>query len=212
METVEKILKALEDFSKKETFLKTYEDVFLYAEKYGGVTSKAFQKYLKEVLIDGYLPRDEAEKSIRAALMKMSEDISVVTVNVQQSINKISGVRLNAVQVGANNDKINGILDRVTSEPYEDIKWIVQEPVINFAQAVVSDTQKANMEWQSKAGLKPRIERRVVGKCCDWCSDLAGVYEYPDGVPEDIYRRHERCRCITEYIGNGKKQNVWTKQ
>lgn len=212
METVEKILKALEDFSKKETFLKTYGDVFSYAEKYGGVTSNAFQKHLAEVLVDGYLPKDEAEKAIKPALIKMSEDISYKAASVQQLINSESGVGLKAIQSGVNHDKINGIVNRVSSEPYDDIKWIVKEPVINFAQAAVSDTQKANMEWQSKAGLKPRIERKVVGECCKWCSDLAGVYEYPDGVPDDIYKRHERCRCVTEYIGNGKRQNVWTKK
>ena len=50
-------------------------------------------------------------------------------------------------------------------------------------------------------------------KYCKRCSSLAGVYEYPD-VPEDVYRRHENCRCTVEYDpGDGKKlQNVHTKK
>lgn len=53
----------------------------------------------------------------------------------------------------------------------------------------------------------------MAGNCCEWCRNLAGSYTYPDGVPHDVYRRHQRCRCAVDYNpGNGKNQNVHSKQ
>ena len=37
-------------------------------------------------------------------------------------------------------------------------------------------------------------------------------YAYPDDVPQDVYKRHDNCKCTVEYVTNGRKQNVHTKQ
>ena len=61
-------------------------------------------------------------------------------------------------------------------------------------------------------GLRPRVIRRVVANCCRWCGKLAGTYTYPD-VPQEVYQRHEYCRCTVEYDpGDGRRQNVHTKK
>ena len=58
-----------------------------------------------------------------------------------------------------------------------------------------------------------KIVRKIAGNCCDWCKSLAGTYSYPNNVPNDVYRRHQRCRCTVDYMpGDGKIQNVHTKQ
>ena len=76
---------------------------------------------------------------------------------------------------------------------------------------MVDDAVKANAEFHYDAGLKPVITRRLGGDACAWCRNLAGSYEY-HSEPEDVYRRHERCRCTVEYKPDKKKrQNVWTK-
>lgn len=42
---------------------------------------------------------------------------------------------------------------------------------------------------------------------------MVGTYNYPDEVPDDVYKRHRHCRCIVEYFpGDGKKQDVWSKE
>lgn len=70
----------------------------------------------------------------------------------------------------------------------------------------------ANVAMHGRAGLIPKIIRKAESKCCEWCSKLAGEYEYPE-VPDEVYQRHERCRCTVDYDpGNGKRQNVHTKQ
>lgn len=84
---------------------------------------------------------------------------------------------------------------------------------MTFTQSIVDDSIQKNIEFQSKAGLRPRITRTLVGKGCEWCRNLAGTYQYPDDVPEEVYHRHERCRCIVNYHpGDGKRQDVWSKK
>ena len=80
-----------------------------------------------------------------------------------------------------------------------------------FVRKAVDDTLKANVEFQGKAGLRPRVVRTAESRCCKWCTALAGSYDYPH-VPKDVYRRHQRCRCRVEYDpGEGRRQNVWNK-
>ncbi|MEG3344406.1 hypothetical protein, partial [Streptococcus suis] len=57
----------------------------------------------------------------------------------------------------------------------------------------------------------PQIIRKEGGKCCDWCREVVGIYQYPK-VPKDAYRRHQRCRCTVDYDPkNGKIQDIWSK-
>ena len=110
-------------------------------------------------------------------------------------------------------DRIDGILNKVcAAEHYEDVAHMLDEPVRTFSRMAVDDTLKANVQFQGRAGLRPRVVRRTTGSCCEWCSRLAGSYDYPH-VPADVYRRHERCRCKVEYDpGDGRRQNVWDKK
>ena len=92
------------------------------------------------------------------------------------------------------------------------MKWILDAPVRNLVQKAMDDTVQKNADFHTKAGLRPKIIRRSSGHCCEWCNQVAGTYVYPD-VPKDVFRRHDNCDCIVEYYpGDGKKQNVWTKE
>jgi len=88
---------------------------------------------------------------------------------------------------------------------------LLDDPIVNFSQSIVDDSIDKNAKFQSKVGLRPIIKRRTFGHACEWCRNLAGTYEYRD-APDDIYRRHQRCRCTVEYDpGNGRMQDVWSK-
>ncbi len=82
----------------------------------------------------------------------------------------------------------------------------------NSEQSVVDDTIAKNVEFHASAGLQPKIVRRYAGNGCKWCVNLAGMYDYP--VKQEIYRRHDNCRCIVEYFpGDGRGvQNAHTKE
>ncbi len=100
----------------------------------------------------------------------------------------------------------------MSSEEFDSISWILDEPVINFSQSVVDETIKLNVEMHYNLGLAPKLVRTLVGNACDWCKAMAGVFDYPD-VPDGVYRRYQRCRCTVEYNpGDGRKQDVYSKK
>ena len=112
-------------------------------------------------------------------------------------------------------DRTQGILNRASeAEKFSGVRWILGDGVItNYMQSFVDETMKRNAEFQSRAGVSPKIVRKSPTKCCPWCDALVGEYKYPDDVPDDVYRRHDNCNCIVEfYPADGKKQDVWTKE
>lgn len=154
-----------------------------------------------------------AEKVVAPLLGDDHDIVSDAAVQLQKVLNDAAGIGLKAQAAPLDTDRVQGIVRKVANAPnYDDVAWALNEPVKTFSQSVVDDTLKKNAEFQSKAGLHPRIVRRSEFKCCEWCSQMEGTYDYPD-VPKDVYRRHERCRCVVEYEpGNGKHQNVWSKK
>lgn len=192
-----------------------YKAVNELAEKLGGLYSAALKNNLTAgVLPDGKLYYNIAERTVRPALESCYGKSAEASVAVQQLLNKAGGIGVKAIQPQPDNERVSGIIDKLSNtENIADVSWVLDEPVINFAQSAVTDTIKTNAEFQSKSGLSPKIVRTVTGKCCKWCEALAGTYTYPGEVPKDVYRRHERCRCIVEYLaGNGMKQNVHSKK
>lgn len=129
-------------------------------------------------------------------------------------INQSAGVGIKAVKPELNTDKVDGIVNIVSGKAnFDDIKYMLIDPVINFSQCIVDDTVQANAKQHYKAGLNPKIKRTTTGKCCKWCSDVAGTLDYEEAKKtKDIFRRHKCCRCLVEYLpGDGWKQDVHTK-
>lgn len=192
----------------------TYGEVNDFAIEIGELLAKAFQENLSEaVLPDGKMYFNIA-KAVVEPMMKNNYDIvSRVAGEVQTALNASSKIGIKAIKPNLNQDRIDGIINRLSSEEhFDEVKWILDEPVVNFTQSIVDDAIKANAEFQYEAGLTPKIIRTVAGNCCKWCRSLAGKYSYPD-VPQDIYRRHQRCRCTVNYHpGDGKVQNIHTKE
>ncbi|WP_262315227.1 hypothetical protein [Lacticaseibacillus parakribbianus] len=192
----------------------TYQTANTFAIEAGEILAKVLQRNLKGAsLPDQKLYFNIAQRILNETLSKNFDLVSGYTADVQKLLNEQAGIGLEVQKAMLNQDRIDGIVNRVSSEPDIDkVKWILDDPVVNFTQSIVDDSIDANCKFQSAAGLHPIITRRLVGKACKWCSDLAGVYDYFD-LPDDIYRRHERCRCTVDYNpGSGKRQNVWTKK
>lgn len=193
----------------------TYKAAGDYAEQVRQALSQAFQRNLgSDSLPDGKMYWNIAERVVQPMLEDDYSLASDAAVAVQQALNEQAGVGIKAQRAPIDKDRVDGILNRLcAADQYDDVAWLLGEPVVNFSRSVVDNTLKANAEFQAKAGRNPRIIRKAEAKCCEWCSNLEGVYEYPDNVPDDIYRRHENCRCTVEYDpGDGTRQNVHTKK
>lgn len=204
---LKKAMQALKN--KKATFL----DVNEFAVEVGEILANVLGSNITaEVLPDGKMYFNIADRVLNSTLKKNHELISGFALDVQTLLNHEASLKLKSQVPELSQDKIDGLVNRISSEDdFNDIKWILQEPIVTFSQSVVDDTIKANVDFQAKAGLTPKITRTVVGKACKWCRSLAGTFDYVS-APKDIYRRHERCRCIVDYKpGDGRRQNVWSK-
>lgn len=191
----------------------TYAEANEYAVELGEILASAYNKNITSaVLPDGQMYYNIAKRIIEPTMSNNYNLIADTSMQVQKSLNGAAGIGIKAIKPELNSERISGIINRISSEAFENVKWLLDEPVKNFSQSVVDDSIKANSEFHGKAGLAPQIVRKLSGGCCEWCARLAGKYTYPD-VPQDVYRRHQRCRCTVEYDpGSGKVQNVHSKQ
>lgn len=194
----------------------TYAEANEYSIEVGEALAKAYKRNVSsEILPDGRMYYNIANRVISPTMENNYNLITSVTNRVQERLNSKAALGLKAITPGLNQDRIDGIINRLSSESnFDDVSWLLDEPIVNFSQSIVDDSIKANSEFQGRSGLKPKIVRKLAGGCCDWCAEVAGVYSYPD-VPKDVYRRHQRCRCTVEYDpGDGKRirQDVHSKE
>lgn len=192
----------------------TYADANKFAVEIGEVLSSVLGNNISsDALPDGRMYYNIGQRILSEMLKKNHDLVSGFSEDVQSQLNKKAGIGLKAQVPDFNQGKVSGMVNRLDSEAnFDDVAWMLKEPIVNFSQCVVDDAVKKNVEFQAKAGLNPTITRRLVGKGCAWCRNLAGVYDYHD-APKNVYQRHENDRCIVEYDpGSGKRQNVWSKQ
>lgn len=195
----------------------TYKEANEFAIEVGEILAGSFKINISSAsLPDGRMYFNIANRIIRETLQNNYELISDISMKVQEALNKTAGIGIKPIKPKLNEDKVKGIVDIVSGkENYDDIAYMLGDPIVNFSQSVVNDTVRENADFQYQAGLSPKIRRTSTGKCCEWCDKLAGVYDYEDvsNSGNDVFRRHERCRCLVEYEpGNGKRQNVYTKK
>ena len=206
-----KVKEALKAMKSEEA---TFEDANHFAEAIGDTLAESFKNNIKpELLPNERMYYNIAERVVGESLKNNYDLVSGYSADVQTLLNRKANLHINGIKPPYNADKAEGIINRISSEEkYENISWILQEPVTNFTQSVVDDTIKTNADFHYKAGLKPKIVRKSTGHCCGWCEEVAGEYKYPN-VPKDVYRRHRFCRCTVEYDpGDGRRQNVRSKK
>lgn len=224
-ELLERIEKSFKEKTGKSEIIKvlmaklkegtaTYKEANEFSIKIGEILSECFKEHISgDILPDGKMYFNIADRILNSTLGNNHELISLYTETVQQNLNNLAGIHIKPQKTDINQDRIDGIINRVSSEDnFDDVKWILQEPVVNFSQSVVDDILKNNVDFHYRSGLKPKIVRKSTGHCCKWCDKLEGVYDYKE-APKDVYRRHSHCRCMVEYDpGTGKRQNVHTKK
>ncbi|WP_427814298.1 toxin glutamine deamidase domain-containing protein [Enterococcus sp. 22-H-5-01] len=191
----------------------TYKEVNEFAIEVGSIAANALgENITTEILPNGKMYFNIADRIVTPTLNKNYELISGYAVDVQSLLNKQAGINLKVQSPIFDEDRVDGIVNRLSSDQdYENTNWLLNEPIINFSQSIVDNAIKENAGFHKQAGLNPKLIRKVSGHACKWCQNLAGAYDY-ESAPDDIYRRHERCRCIVEYVPkDGKRQNVWSK-
>lgn len=227
--TVKRIYKQIQNYAVD------YDDANEFAIRVGEMLSQALQMYITvDTLPEGRFWFNMASRILEPTLTTNYNLISDVCTYAQQTINDKSRVGLKPIKPPINKDRINNFIDKVSdAEDFGSVQWMLGEPVVNYSQSVVDDSIWTNCDFQASSGLSPKIVRTldsretrtaVRGKQkirysvpCKWCQSLVGTYDYldmPDYIYDNIFRRHENCRCKVEVveISKNKKQDVWSKK
>ncbi|HFI0115542.1 TPA: hypothetical protein ACGPB2_000317 [Streptococcus suis] len=205
------VRRAFDELKQKKA---TYVTVNDFSLEVGDILAEALSSSVRgDKLPDGKMYYNIANRLLADTLGRNFELVSGYAGQVQEALNKVAKIGLQVQVPEINQDRIDGLVNRLSSEDeFDKVAWMLQEPIVNFTQSIVDDSIKANADFHSKAGLTPKVVRKESGNCCRWCRSVVGVYDYPN-VPKDVWRRHNRCRCTVDYHpGNGKKQNAHSKR
>ena len=206
------IIKAL--LAKNEAGKATYLDGEAYSARVGELLAEAVASQITgSALPDGRMYYNIAEKVLGPSLRSNHDNVTAYCKPIQERMNKEAGLNIKYVKPEFDEDRARGIYAYASRhDDFDSIKSSLGSTLVNFTQHSVDESIKENAEFQAKAGYKAKIVRTAEAGCCEWCADLAGEYEYPDGVSSDTFARHDNCRCTMEYIIGDRAQDVWTKR
>ena len=205
--------KQIKKLTKEIATSTSYENANLYAIRTGELLSKALTKYVNDDELS-YISKELAEDILRPTLTTSYEIVANAAKQVQLNQNIASKIGLQPQVAEIDNSRIDGLISKISSyDTMSEGNWVLKEPVINYNQAVVDYTAKKNMNTLTKVGMEPTITRKAENGACRWCRSLEGTYKYIEfkDTGNNVYRRHERCRCLVTYENGKKRQNVWDK-
>ncbi len=188
----------------------TYSEANDYAVELGRIMAEAFgQNLSSKVLPQGKMYWNIGDKVIRPTVTQGYEDVADVAELVQTGLNEAASIHIKAQRPQIDQGRIDRMIGDLMGLPdYDSGSQGFLNAVQNLLHSSVDDSIRTNAEFHYKAGLKPKIVRTLSGKCCEWCTAIAGSYTYPD-VPRDVYKRHDNCRCKVDYkTADGKTQSV----
>jgi len=192
----------------------TQIDGHAYAERLGVGASRALKECLTEDrLPDGKLYYNIATRTVIPVLENNQALVNQAATEIQKVIDKADRVGLSPVEPVFPRERINGLIDKMTADniTLDSARIWIGEPIVNNSEAFFDDFVRENAKFRADAGMKSKITRIVSHGCCSWCDALAGTYDYGN-EPQEIYARHEYCRCAVTFQSQKTSQNVWTKK
>lgn len=196
----------------------TYVDAERFAQECGQLLAEDLRVHLREVLTNGMLYRDTAETVLKKPMLHSTRSIDDITRQIQNGLNTKAGIGIGAFTPEDNVEHIDGIITEIcNASSYESGEDLLISQVTNYLEGRPDEFARENADFQYQAGLSPRIERRAINACCEWCAAIVGTYEY-DRVSNrgnDVFRRHRNCRCQVLFDpgdGSKRRQNVYTRK
>lgn len=193
-----------------------YKEAYNYSFEVGKSLTGAIRETARsDILPDGRMYYNIADKALRPMFENNYRLISDYCVKTQNALNERAGIGIKGVAAPINEDRVNGLLNvAAAAQQFDDIVGEFCRECENYSLSVVDEHIKKNAEIQNSAGLSPKIERFCGHSGCDWCSSLAGTYEYEKvkDTGNDVFRRHRGCTCTVVFIPiNGRAENAHTK-
>lgn len=197
-----------------KTECRSQKDIEKLSEKLGQALSVSVRKYVKpENLPDGRLYYNIADTILRNTLHDSYELINGIEFAVQKEADKITGLNIEPQKATFPDERVNSAINAVSVPDIssELLDRRLDSPIRNIVNSFHVDYVENNAEFRSNAGIKCYITRNTDGKCCPWCTSIAGRYEYGK-EPSNIYRRHDNCTCSVTFENGRERQNVWSKR
>lgn len=191
----------------------TYQDAAHYANAVGDVCLDYIKKWTGRAKYKGeVIPYGDAQRVIVRFLGLSYDDVSAVTVDLQAKLNELANVGLAAKKAKFDADAAYNLARKAAeiseTEGADAAERFLERTVSNHVSKTVDRTMEANADLQKRAGLEPIIIRHAVPGCCEWCTRIAGHYDYND-LPDDFWGRHLDCRCVFDYRpGDGRREIV----
>lgn len=186
-----------------------------------------------------YMSEELAREVLTPILTADHNMVAEATNAIQTNMNEAEGIRLGVQTPELDTNRIEGLVSKLASyDTYEQAKWVMGEPLVNYSQSVVDQAIRDNARVTSRAGGTAYIIRETEAPAvksvtkvvrsrkgkeykypytyrepCPWCESLAGKYDYDElGMVSDVYRRHEACRCKLTFVRGSLRQNVWNQK
>ena len=159
------------------------------------------------------MPPESRQEACIALLRDRYDDIVPLLDEVQKRLDRKNGLTIAPQHAPFNKERAAKIGTSLTDETVPDrtIKRRAASAPATMTRAMQDEYIRKNAGFRAKAGLKCRIVRETDGNCCEWCSSVAGRYEY-GSEPDGVYHRHDNCGCTVTYESGRQRQNVWSKQ
>ena len=184
----------------------TYAEVQTFAQRASVICSEVLMDYAPEADFAEW-----ARELVTPSLTQMHGLIDDVAQQVQTHLNRVAELGIKAQSVPVDAERIGGIASALeAAEDTAQAESLLRRTSENYARHVGDEAVRRNAAFQSRAGLKPTIRRTSAAKCCAWCAEVAGTYDYADVSQQgdNVWRRHLNCRCLITYIAPGRTETV----
>ena len=83
-----------------------------------------------DVLPDGKMYYNIAERTVRPTIEQSHELFSEAAAQIQKQLNENARIGLRAVTPKLDEDRVRGIIDKISDAPlFEDVRWVLGEPI-----------------------------------------------------------------------------------
>jgi hypothetical protein len=178
----------------------TYKTASQLAIRLGTDLGRVLKQYAPE---DGSVWDIDIDDLLPRALGLDHRKVIEACREVQNLMNKDAGLGIKFQEPKFNTDRAFGIVAELKEhENFADISKSFYDQLVNFSQNIVDDSIRDNAMTMWRAGIKAQVIRQHEFKACEWCQNVAGAYDYIDvrDTGNDVWRRHENCRCTIDYV------------
>lgn len=187
------------------------EGTYATASEYAAYVGDCLARVLREYAPTTDISEWDLENLIPQSLGLDHSIVSEACERVQMNLYSDAGLGMKYVTPAFDTSRAYGIVTELRNNPeFVNIADTFYDQIANFSQNVVDESIRTNASVLSRAtGISSRVIRIAEHGACPWCLKVAGNYDYEDvkGTGNDVWRRHENCRCTIDYVTERNGRN-----